>query len=78
MHISQHAAERFLERVMSKTKYSDNDVNFAIGYLQKLLSDVVIRSASKQFVLPGFENFKAVYKQNTIVTIVPKRTKYAC
>jgi hypothetical protein len=78
MNITHHAAERFLQRVMSKTKYTDHDVNFAMGYLQKLLRDVVIRSTSKQFVLPGFENFKAVYKQNTIVTIIPKGERYVC
>jgi len=78
MEISYHAAQRFLERVMTKTKYSHQDVEFAIRYLEKLLRDVVVGSSVKHFVLPGFENFKAVYKQNMIVTIIPKGDKYVC
>lgn len=72
MQISFHAGERFLQRVMSKTSYTNEDVFFAMRYVEKLLSNVVVNSPSKHFVLPGFENFKAVYKQNKIVTIVPK------
>lgn len=77
MQISYHAAERFLERVMVKTQYTHNDVEFAMRYLQKLLRDVVIVGTVKHFVLPGFENFKAVYKQNMVVTIIPKGDRYA-
>jgi hypothetical protein len=76
MKISYHAAARFLERVMEKTQYTDKDLLFARRYLQKLLRDVVIVNSVKHFVLPGFENFKAIYKQNTIVTIIPKGEKY--
>ena len=72
MKVSIHAGKRFLERVMSKDTYTCFDVSFAIEYLEKTLSDVVPTGRSTQFALPGFENFKVVYKDNTAVTIIPK------
>lgn len=72
MKVSIHAGERFLERVMNKSTYTIIDVDFAIKYLEKALSGVVPNSANKHFVLPDFQDYKAVYCQNTIVTIIPK------
>lgn len=72
MQTSFHAGERFLQRVMSKTAYTNEDVFFAMRYIDKLLSDVVVNSTTKHFVLPGFEQYKAVCIQNRIVTIIPK------
>lgn len=77
MKVSIHAGQRFLERVMSKTSYTPFDINFAIGYLEKLLADVVIIGKSKHFVLPCFHDFKVVYADGTVVTIIPKRDNYA-
>lgn len=76
MKITYHAAQRFLERVMSRVKYTHQDVEFAMRYLEKLLKDVVISSPAKYFVLPGFEDYKAVYKANVVVTIIPKDDRY--
>jgi len=76
MKVSIHAGKRFLERVMLKKEYSCFDINMAIEYLEKLLRDVVPTGHAKQFVLPGFENYRAVYRQNTIVTIIHKGRKY--
>ena len=75
MKISIHAAQRFLERVMSKKSYTCIDVDFAVGFLEKSLKDVIPTGHKKQFVIPGFENYRAVYCQNTIVTIIPKNKK---
>lgn len=72
MKISVHAAERFLQRVMNKTSYTFYDVMFTIRYLEKALAHVVPNSSNKHFVLPEFQEFKAIYRQNTILTIVPK------
>jgi len=72
MIITTHAAERFLQRVMSKATYTCFDIKFAIDYLQKVLKDVVPSSNAMQFVLPGFEHFRAVYKGGYVVTIIPK------
>jgi hypothetical protein len=76
MKVSIHAGERFLERVMSKQSYTCFDINRAIEYLEILLKDVVPNSRSMYFVLPGFENFKVVYKEGNVVTIIPKGDKY--
>ena len=77
MKISIHAAQRFLERVISKVDYNCFDINFAIAYLEKLLQDVVVTKKMTHFVLPGFEQYQAVYRENTIVTIVPKGRHHA-
>ncbi len=72
MKVSVHAARRFLERVINKNDYNYFDVGKTIKYLERVFKDVVPNSANKHFAVPGFKNFKAVYCQNTIVTIVPK------
>ncbi len=76
MKVSIHAAERFLQRVISKADYSCFDVNMAITYLENVLKDVVPRGNTTQFVLPGFENFRVVYRQNSVITIIPKGDKH--
>ena len=77
MKVSVHAGQRFLERVMAKATYTCFDVNFAIEYLEKVLRDVVPTSRSTQFVLPGFENFKVIYRENSVITIIPKGVQHA-
>jgi len=72
MKVTVHAAQRFLERVMQKSTYTYRDVNFSIRYLEKLLQNVVVSSYAKPFVLPGFENYKAIYRANTLITIIQK------
>jgi hypothetical protein len=72
MKVSIHAGQRFLERVMSKREYSCFDINMAIEYLEKLLKDVVPTGKSTQFALPCFENFKVVYADGCVLTILPK------
>ncbi len=76
MKVSIHAGQRFLERVMTKVDYTCFDVDFAIEYLEKILRDVVPTSRSTRFVLPGFENFRVIYREGSVVTIIPKGTKY--
>ena len=73
MKVSIHAGQRFLERVMTKKTYSCFDVNFAIEYLEKILQDVVPTGKSTHFALPGFEDFKVVYTDGSVITIIPKR-----
>ena len=72
MKVSIHAGQRFLERVMTKATYTCFDVDFAIEYLEKILKDVVVTSKSTQFALPGFENFRVVYREGKVITIIPK------
>jgi hypothetical protein len=76
MKVSIHAAERFLQRVMAKVNYTCFDVNMAIAYLEKALKDVVPRGNTTQFALPGFEKFRVVYREGSVITIIPKGDKY--
>ena len=77
MRVSIHAGERFLQRVMQKATYTCFDVNFAIEYLEKVLNDVVPTSRSAQFALPGFENFRVIYREGNVITIIPKGESHA-
>ena len=73
---SIHAGQSFLERVMTKATYTCFDVNFAIEYLEKILIDVVPTSRLTQFILPRFENFRVVYREGNVITIIPKGARY--
>jgi len=77
MKITIHAAKRFLERVMSKENYTCLDVDFAIRFLEKVLRDVVPTGSATSFVLPSFENYRVIYKEGSVVTIIPKGESYA-
>ena len=76
MKVSIHAGQRFLERVIATSNYTCFDVNAAIAYLEKVLEDVVPTSRTAQFALPGFENYKVVYRDNNVITIIPKGDKH--
>ena len=76
MRITIHAAQRFLERVMSKETYSYLDVDFAMRFLTKLLSDVVPTGSATSFALPSFEDYKVIYKEGSVITIIPKGERY--
>ncbi|WP_457749962.1 hypothetical protein [Sulfurimonas sp.] len=77
MKVSAHAAQRFLERVMNKSTYTCLDVDFSIRYLEKLLQDIIPTSYAKTFVIPGFENYRVIYRNNTVVTIIQKGKNHA-
>ncbi|WP_121628736.1 hypothetical protein [Poseidonibacter antarcticus] len=76
MIITYHAGQRFLERVIHKIDFTKYEVHRTVEYLQRVFKDVVPSSKVAYLPLPGFEsNFHAVYKDNTILTIVPKKDK---
>jgi hypothetical protein len=72
MKITVHAGQRFLERVMNKEQYSYLDIDFAMRYLSKLLQDIVPTGSATSFVLPCFEQYRAICIEGRIVTIIPK------
>ena len=73
MNITYHAGQRFLERVIKKVDSSKYEIYRTIEYLERVFKDVVPSSKTRYLPLPGFESdFHAVYKENTIVTIIPK------
>lgn len=73
MIITLHAAQRFLERVIGKSQYTNKDLQLANDYLTKVFQNVVPTSVAKRFALPGFESqFCVIHKHNVIITIIPK------
>jgi len=82
IHITYHAGQRFLERVMNNLNCSKYETHRTVEYLQRVFKDIVPSSYTSHLPVPGFENsFNAVFKGNSIVTIIPrekikrKRTK---
>jgi len=73
MKISQHAAERFLQRVIKLKEFTQKDLYNAYDFLEKDTKDVVVNGYKKYFTLPSFSGFKAIVIENTIVTILPKK-----
>ena len=72
-HITYHAGERFLQRVLGMYEYTKKDVFNAIDLLKIELKNVVTNK--KRFILPSFPKFNVVVKDNAIVTILPKPQK---
>jgi len=72
MHITYHAAQRFLQRVFEFTSCSKTQISNAIKLLERDLLNVELRSKSR-IVLPSFPNFHGVFVENTLVTVIPKR-----
>lgn len=73
MHITYHAAERFLQRVFRFTTYSKTQIHNATRLLERDLSNLQTHNRHR-VVLPSFPNFYGVLTENTLVTVVPKRT----
>ena len=72
MKVTLHAAERFLERVFGMDHYSKKEKYRAIALLEKEVRDIVVVGKKRMFVLPSFPQARAVFFDNTIVTILAK------
>ena len=44
--------------------------------LEKILGDVVPTGSATSFALPSFENYKVIYKDGNVITIIPKGDHY--
>ena len=73
MLITLHAAQRFLERVIGKTQFTNQDLEQSKIYLDRVFKNFVPNSVAKNFVLSRFENqFYVIHRHNAIITILPK------
>jgi hypothetical protein len=70
IHITYHAAQRFLQRVLNFTNFTNKEIRNAIELISKDIQ--YIHHRNKNFILPSFPNFNCIVKNNTIVTIIPK------
>jgi len=70
MEVSNHAIKRFLERVKKLDKYNKIDFLNAKKELENLFKNVV--SNRIKFVMPKYNKFLAVAKNNKLITILPK------
>ena len=71
MHITYHAAERFLQRVFQFKTYTKEEVKNATYLLKCDLNDLQIRNS--RISLPSFPKYYGVFRDNTLVTVIPKR-----
>jgi len=71
MEITIHAAQRFLERVMKKEKFSKKEVFDAKKLLNGLFANVITHR--RYVVVPGFSSYVGVVKNNKLITILDKK-----
>ncbi len=76
MKITQHAAQRFLQRVMNKKDFTKQDMYRAYKFLEAETKDIVVDGYKRYFSLPSFQNYRAIVIENQLVTILPKRWMY--
>ncbi len=69
-HVTYHAGERFLQRVFNFTSYSKKEVIKAMNLLTKEIA--TIQHHGHNFVLPSFPSYRAIVRDNALVTIIPK------
>jgi hypothetical protein len=74
MNVTLHAAERFLQRVMQHTDFSNEDLLATHRYLLRIFTNVVPRSSARPFVFPEFEKFLVIHRDYTVITIIPKKS----
>ena len=75
MKVTFHATKRFLERVMHKVRYSQQDMHEAQKYLEEMFSTVIPGSYGRPFALPQHKGFKVIHKDNTVITIISKKKR---
>ena len=72
MKITYHAGQRFLQRVLKFTSYSQIQINNAMKLLELDLFNIERRNKHR-VILPSFPDFYGVFVENTLVTVIPKR-----
>ena len=72
IHITHHAAVRFLQRVMHKSTYTKKDLYRAYKFLEADTKDIVLKGYKHYFRLPSFSKYRAVVLENRLVTIIQK------
>jgi len=75
MKVTYHAAKRFLERVKHQVKYTHKEMLEAKLYLEEMFTSVIPGSYARPFPLPEYKGFKVVHRDNTVITIVPKKRR---
>ena len=70
MKITNHATERFLQRVKKRYNYTKSEFVKTKKELQNLFKDIITNRT--KIVVPGFNKFLAVVKNQTVITILEK------
>ena len=73
MKVTYHATKRFLERVLKKSSYNQRDIMKTKELLEKIFTSVIPGSYCRPFPLPEYKGFKVVHRDNTVITIIPKK-----
>jgi len=72
MKATYHLAKRFLERVLKKAEFSDEDVYKIYFYLNSVLKKLQVRGVKGYVVMPDFSNYVLAYKEGVATTILEK------
>lgn len=74
MRITEHAVERFLQRVMKKSRYDQNEFMKAYDFLEKSFMQVVTH---RDFVpFPQIKGYVAIVRDNAVVTVIEKNASW--
>ena len=73
MKVTFHATKRFLERVLHKTGYSQEDIMSTKQILENMFNSVVPGSYARPFSLPQYKGYKVIHRDNTVITIISKK-----
>ncbi len=73
MKVTYHATKRFLERVLKKPKHSQQDIMNTKELLEEMFMSVIPGSYDRSFALPRYKGFKVIHRDNTVITIIPKK-----
>jgi len=71
MKASTHAGVRFLERIMNLKQYTAEQIQNAIGFIERDTSNVEYHN-KRRIIIPSFPQFVAIQRDNMIITIIPK------
>ena len=74
MKVTYHAIKRFLERVLHKTKWTRAEFNAARVELEKMFASIIPGSYGRGFPLPDYKGFQVVHRDNTVITILDKKS----
>lgn len=72
MKASQHAAVRFLERIMNLKEYTSTQIDRAMQFLERDTENIEFFN-KQRIILPSFPQYVAIQRDNMIITIIPKK-----
>ena len=72
MKATYHLAKRFLERVLKKAEFNEEEIYKIQFYLNNVLQKLQVRSSKGYVVMPDFNKYVLAYNEGVATTILEK------